>query len=55
MTHFSGIHFVDVSKPYRTVTPLYRIVPNREFCEPFHPYWPQMYCMPMGKTKSRSP
>ncbi len=26
-----------VSKTYRTVTPLCRIEPNREFCEPLHP------------------
>ncbi len=26
-----------VSKTYRTVTPVCRIEPNREFCEPLHP------------------
>ncbi len=27
-----------ISKTYRTVTPLCRIEPNRELCEPLHPY-----------------
>ncbi len=32
--YFSGIYlFFAVSKTYRTVTPLYTIEPNHEFCE----------------------
>ncbi len=45
-----------VSKTYRTVTPLYRIEPNCEFCEPLHPYT-HTPCIPLlsiFKVKSLS-